>query len=168
LTRGSRPVARTAAANSFDTALLSSPRTDTPAQLPEPDTDVAVSPAFLAASGKAGAPARKRLKAGAPAPLNDLQANLLVFSQVLDAETKEPDSSKIRRLRRSMKSAKDHVAISQERLKRFLAQQKRRAKGYRGRAGTKSLKRRNIEASKRWSVGALERRGRGKKGLAKL
>src|SRR5262249_48020535 len=82
--------ARTAAANSFASALLSSPRTDTPAEIPEPDTDVAASPSLLAATQKAGVTVRRRRGKAQP-PLNDLQANLLAFSQVLDAEIKEPD-----------------------------------------------------------------------------
>jgi hypothetical protein len=57
-----------------------------------------------------------------------LQANLLAFSLLLDAETKEPAAVKVRRLRRSMKSAEDHIAVGQERVKNFLAQQKRRAR----------------------------------------
>jgi phospholipase C len=120
--------ARTAAANSFASALLSSPRTDTPAEIQEPNTDVAVSPSLLAATPKAGATARSRRTKRAQPPLNDLQSNLLVFSQVLDAEIKEPDSQKVRRLRRSMKSAEAHIAVGQERLRKFLAQQKRRAR----------------------------------------
>ena len=113
---------RTAAANSFAGALLSDPRTDTPANIAEPSTDVA-------AAKKAAKKTRKALKPGAPRPLNDLQANLLLFSQVLDAEIKEPASIKVRRVRRSMKSAEDHIAVGQERVKKFLTQQKRRAKG---------------------------------------
>ncbi|HKI70160.1 MAG TPA: hypothetical protein VKA67_11260, partial [Verrucomicrobiae bacterium] len=86
-------------------------------------------PAVMAQGAKARKVTSKKAKPAPPRPLNDLQGNLLSFSQVLDAEIKEPASNKVRRLRRSMKSADDHVAVAQERSKKFLAQQRRRAKG---------------------------------------
>ncbi len=87
--------ARTAAANSFAHALLPVPRTDTPAKIPVPSTNVAASRALLAATEEPGQATRKRGKAAPSPPLNDLQANLLSFSQVLDAEIKEPASIKV-------------------------------------------------------------------------
>jgi phospholipase C len=119
--------ARTAAANSFAGALRSPPRTDTPANIPEPSTNVSASPASLAMARKPGQATRTLRKAAAPRPINDLQANLLIFSQVLDAEIKEPASNKVRRIKRSMKSAEDHTAVAKERVKKFLAQHKRPA-----------------------------------------
>ena len=109
-------------------AALQPPGTDTPANIPEPSMNVVALPALLAVARKPGKAVRKSGKSAPPGPINDLQANLLMFSQVLDAEIKEPASNKVRRIRRSMKSAEDHTAVAKERVKKFLAQPKRRAK----------------------------------------
>ena len=120
--------ARTAAANSFANALLTSPRTDTPAKIPIPSTAVAAQPALMAMARKPGKPVRTAGKVLTPRPISDLQANLLTFSQLLDAQINEPAANKVRRVKRSMKSAEDHTAVAKERVKKFLAPQKRRAK----------------------------------------
>jgi hypothetical protein len=116
--------ARTAAANSFADVLLSEARTDKPAIIPEPSTNVAASPALLAGATRPDKAARKTGKTAPPRPTNDLQVSLLTFSQRLDAEIKESASKKVRRVRRSMKSAEDHTAPAKEQVKKFLAQHK--------------------------------------------
>ncbi len=110
---------RTAAAKSFASVLLSTPRADTPANIPQPSTQ-------LSATLKLAA--RQPARTQAPPPINDLQATLLAFTQVLDAEIDEPAAHKARRLRLSVQSPEDHIAVAEERVKKFLAQQKRRAK----------------------------------------
>jgi phospholipase C len=113
--------ARTANANSFTNDLLAAARTDTPAHIPEPNTDA--EPLLMGAV----AAARLATEKAGPPPMNDLQATLLSFTQVLDAETKEPAEAKARRIRQMVKSPEDHFAAAKERHDRFLAQQRRRA-----------------------------------------
>ena len=121
--------ARTAAANSFTSVLLSSPRMDTPANIPEPSTDTMAPSGLKAVSGTTSKAVRRARKAAPPRPINDLQANLLTFSQVLDAEIPEPAANKVRRVKRSMQSAEAHTAVATERVRKFLAQHRRKPRG---------------------------------------
>jgi phospholipase C len=110
--------ARTAAANSFGSALLSVARTDTPDRIPDPDTDP------------------HRLAPAAPAPLilaaqpvpNDLQRNLLAFSETLEPEIKDSSDAKVSRHERAIETLDGQVAVAKERGQLFIAQKRRESR----------------------------------------
>ena len=123
---------RTAQAASFEDALLPVPRTDTPAKIPEPSTDPHPLGPSVAAPQRRGAraPAKARRgfgPAGAPAPgvtVNDLQSNLLAFTQLLEAEAKDSPAASARRAFRETRSTEGQIAVAKERVTQFLGASK--------------------------------------------
>lgn len=104
--------ARTAAANSFSGAILSSPRAATLAPFPEPDIPLV----------------RAALAPPAPPPLNDLQRALIGLTDVLELQTPEPPEVRVSRAARMFEGSATQAEVAMERVERFLAD-RRRASG---------------------------------------
>ena len=101
--------ARAVHANSFADAFLAQSRTNTPEAIDEPS--IPKSRAALAV------PAR------APA-LNDLQRALLAMTEVLELETRQPVAAKVARSVRMLDGPGGQAQVAQERVERFLQQQR--------------------------------------------
>jgi N-acetylmuramoyl-L-alanine amidase len=101
--------ARTAVANSFASAILATPRTDTPGLLPEPD--------IPRVRASIAAPS-------APVPLNDLQRALVGLSDVLEYETTEAAAVRVSRSARLLAGSDNQAQVAVERVERFLAERR--------------------------------------------
>ena len=98
-------------ANSFADVFLPAMRTDTPERMLEPAI-----PAARAAL------AMPRVQP----PLNDLQKALLAMTDVLELNTRQPAAAKVARSARMMDGPAARAETAQDRVERFLQQQRRR------------------------------------------
>jgi phospholipase C len=103
--------ARSIEANSFADVFLRQMRTDTPARLLEP-----MIPAVRATL------AMPRTHP----PLNDLQKALLAMTDLLEVHTRQPAAAKVARTARMMDGPAARAEAAQDRVERFLQQQRRR------------------------------------------